>query len=170
MRKLLVLMAFLGLISINSVEAEPMQFNSQQALKRAGQEMRQNREVAFEKRLGLTEEQKAKARELRAQGHEKLRPVIEEIKAKKQEAKMIKMSRMAVQMQEEKLEVIDKELKVLEKKAHDIRKDNMKKFESILTRNQKRILKEMKKEGRKRYHAEHPAQLQFKIQQPAIKK
>ena len=69
---------------------------------------------------------------------------------------MVKMSRIAVQAQEEKLAKIDAELKVLEKKAHDIRKANMKDFESILTRKQKKILKDMKKEGRKKYQANHP--------------
>ena len=117
---------------------------------------RAQREMAFEKRLGLTEEQKVKAKEIRIKGHEKIKPVIEEIKAKKQEARMVKMSRIAVQVQEERLTKIDAELKVLEKKAHDIRKANMKEFESILTRDQKRILKEMKKEGRKNYHNTHP--------------
>ena len=114
------------------------------------------REQAFEKRLGLTEEQKLKAKEIRKNGHEKIKPVIEEIKAKKQEAKMVKMSRIAVEVQEERLAKIDAELKVLEKKANDIRKSNMKEFESILTRQQKRTLKEMKKEGRKKFQAGHP--------------
>ena len=67
------------------------------------------------------------------------------------------MSRIAVQVQEERLNAIDAELKVLEKKAHDIRKANMKEFESILTKEQKRILKQMKKEGRKKYQQNHPA-------------
>ena len=120
--------------------------------------VRQQRENAFEKRLGLTEEQKVKAKEIRIKGHERMKPVMEEIKAKKQEAKMVKMSRIAVQVQEERLMKIDAELKVLEKKAHDIRKSNMKEFESILTRDQKKILKQMKKEGRKKYHADHPCQ------------
>lgn len=115
-----------------------------------------HRENTFEKRLGLTEEQKVKAREIRIKGHEKLKPIIEEIKAKKQEAQMVKMSRIAVQVQEERLTKIDTELAVLEKKAHQIRKENMKEFESILTREQKNILKQMKKEGRKKYHANHP--------------
>ena len=83
---------------------------------------------------------------------------MEEIKAKKQEAKMVKMSRIAVQVQEERLAAIDADLKKLEKKAHDIRKSNMKEFESILTREQKKILKQMKKEGRKKYQAGHHSQ------------
>ena len=110
-----------------------------------------HRDMAFEKRLNLTEVQKLKAREIRKRGHEKLEPVIKEIRDKKQEAEMVRRSRIAVQMQEEKLAVIDAELKVLDKKAKDIRKANMKEFESILTWQQKRILKEMKKEGRKNF-------------------
>lgn len=114
-------------------------------------EKRKAREAAFEQKLGLTEAQKVQAKELRIKGREKMKPVIEEIKAKKQEAEAVKRSRIAVQMQEEKLAVIDAELKVLEKKANEIRKQNMKDFESILTAKQKRILKQMKKEGRQKF-------------------
>lgn len=114
-----------------------------------------HRDMAFEKRLNLTEVQKLKAREIRKSGHEKLEPVIKEIRNKKQEAEMVRRSRMAVQMQEEKLAVIDAELKVLDKKAKAIRKANMKEFESILTWQQKRILKDMKKEGRQRFQQSH---------------
>ena len=68
---------------------------------------------------------------------------------------MIRRSRLAVQMQEEKLTVIDNELKALEKQAQNIRKENMKEFESILTWQQKRTLKQMKKEGRKNFRTNH---------------
>ena len=116
---------------------------------------RKAHEAAFEQKLGLTEAQKIKARELRIQGRQKMKPVLEENKAKKQEARMVKMSRIAVQMQEEKLAQIDKELAVLEKKANEIRKQNMKDFEAILTKDQKKILKNMKKEGRKNFERGH---------------
>ena len=115
---------------------------------------RKARQAAFEQRLGLTEVQKAKARELRIEGRAKMKPVMDEIKLKKQEAKMVKLSRISVQMQEEKLAAIDKELQVLEKKANEIRKQNMKDFEAILTREQKKILKQMKKEGKKNFEHE----------------
>lgn len=118
---------------------------------------RKAREAAFEQKLGLTDEQKAKARELRIKAHEKMKPIMEEIKAKKQEAKMVKLSRIAVQAQKEKLAVLDAEIKELEKKANEIRKQNMKEFESILTRNQKKILKQMKKEGRKKFEERNRA-------------
>lgn len=155
MKKLLVLMSVLCL-SITAVNAaeQAQAVQNQQVQKQINQRIA--RENAFERRLELTELQKLKAREIRKTGHEKLKPVIEEIQSKKQEAEMIRRSRMAVQMQEEKLTVIDAELKVLEKKANSIRKSNMKEFESILTRQQKNTLKQMKKEGRKKYHASHP--------------
>lgn len=118
--------------------------------------LKKAREEAFEKKLGLTEAQKKKAREIRKKGHQQMHPIMEQIKDKKQEAEMIKRSRMAVRMQEEKLAVIDKELASLEKKANAIRKKNMKEFESILTKEQKEILKKMKEEGRQRFEKEHP--------------
>ena len=117
-----------------------------------------NRGAAFEKRLGLTEAQKAKARELRMKGHEKLKPVLDEINNKKQEAKMVKLSRIAVWAQEEKLAKLDKEIASLEKKANQIRRANMKEFESILTKDQRKILKQMKKEGRQRYERRKAAE------------
>lgn len=154
MKKILALLMVTIIVSgqvfaTEAVAKNPIPKQKQEAI-------RAQREAAFEKRLGLTEEQKIKAKELRVKGYEKIKPVIDEIIAKKQEAKMVKMSRIAVQAQEEKLAKIDAELKVLEKKAHDIRKANMKDFESILTRKQKKILKDMKKEGRKKYQANHP--------------
>lgn len=152
MKKIFILMTIMVLASTMVYAAE----NNEALTRQKIHAMHIQKMNAFEKRLALTEEQKIQAKEIRMKGHEQLRPVIEEIKNKKQEAKMVKMSRIAVQVQEERLEAIDKELRVLEKKAHDIRKANMKEFESILTRNQKRILKQMKKEGRKNYHQIHP--------------
>ena len=154
MKKLLVLFC-LVVLSVTAVNATEQPKMSQDAVKKM-MVAKAHRDYAFEKKLELTEVQKLKAREIRKTGHEKLKPILDEIRAKKQEAEMIRRSRMAVQMQEEKLAVIDAELKVLEKKANNIRRSNMKDFESILTRNQKKILKEMKKEGHQRYQSQHP--------------
>lgn len=162
MKKNVVLLSLLliSVLSVNATEVKNVQdVNSAQAV----QQIRIQREKAFEKRLELTEAQKLKAREIRKSGHEKIKPIILEIRKKKQEAEMVRRSRMAVQMQEEKLAAIDVELKFLEKKANDIRRANMKEFESILTRQQKRILKNMKKEGRKNYHTNHPPKSPFAI-------
>lgn len=167
MKKFLILVAVvcMSFIDVNAADSS----NTVSEVQKKSVNVRLQREAAFEKRLNLTEEQKAKAKDIRVKGHEKLKPVIEEIKAKKQEAKMVKMSRIAVQVQEERLDAIDKELKVLEKRAHDLRKQNMKEFESILTREQKKTLKQMKKEGRQRYHADHPC-VRPMLTPPAFKK
>ena len=157
MKKTLVILSLLCFtLSAGAVEQKQDAFKSQNEIQNKRIEQRMHRDMMFEQRLGLTELQKLKAREIRKNGHENLKPVLEEIKLKKQEAEMVRRSRMAVQMQEEKLIAIDKELKILEKKAQDIRRSNMREFESILTREQKRTLKNMKKEGRKRYHQAHP--------------
>lgn len=109
----------------------------------------------FEDRLNLTEEQKIKINELRVKGHEQMKPIMEQVKAKKQEAEAIKRSRMAVEMQQEKLDEIRAELKELYKQAHDLRMQNMKDFESILTKKQRKELEKIKKEGRQRFEKEH---------------
>ena len=82
-----------------------------------------------------------------------MKPIMDKIKDKRKEAEMVKMSRIAGWVQEERLNAIDKDIRNLEKKANVIRKKNMKEFESILTKDQKKILEEMKKEGRQKFEA-----------------
>lgn len=156
MKRFLVLLFMIAVssVSVNATEAtkpSPQQTNSMQAKIIA----QQKHHRMFEERLKLTEVQKLKAKNIRQAGHEKLKPIIDQIQSKKQEAEMVRRSRMAVQMQEEKLTVIDAELKDLEKQAQKIRKENMKEFESILTWQQRKVLKDMKKEGRKNYRQNH---------------
>ena len=133
--------------------------------------IRKAREAAFEQKLGLTEEQKVKAKELRIKGHKEMKPIMDKIRDKKKEAEMVKMSRVAGWVQEERLNAIDKDIKNLEKKANAIRKKNMKEFESILTKDQKKILEEMKKEGRQRFeHGQRPHPCPEGVESPAIVK
>ena len=82
-----------------------------------------------------------------------MKPIMDKIKDKRKEAEMVKMSRIAGWVQEERLNAIDKDIRNLEKKANVIRKKNMKEFESILTKDQKKILEDMKKEGRQKFEA-----------------
>ena len=112
--------------------------------------------AAFDEKLGLTDVQKQKAKEIRIKGHKKIKPIFEEIQGKKKEIEMIKLSKMAEKGQAEKIEQLNKEIQALEKQLKKARKENMKEFESILTKEQKATLKTMKKEGRKRYYATHP--------------
>ena len=163
MKKVLIISCALCLIAGASYAAEPI--NKPDFAKKCEitkkmppnpeqmEKIRKAHEAAFESRLGLTEVQKLKARELRKAGHEKIKPVMDDLHAKKQEAEAIRQSKLTIQEQEEKLTAIDKDIAGLQKKAQTIRKQNMKDFEAILTRDQKKILKNMKKEGRKSFEA-----------------
>ena len=113
------------------------------------------RQEAFEKRLKLTDEQKAQAKELRQKSFEQMKPIMEKIKEKHQEIDAVKRSRMAVEMQQEKLAELHKELKALKRAAHELRMQNMKDFEAILTKKQLKELKKMKEEGRKNFEKRH---------------
>ena len=113
---------------------------------------RAKKEAAFEQRLGLTDEQKQQAKELRMQGHDKIKPVIDKLKNREQEVQMVKNSNLSPQSQKEKLDSLYSDIHTLRKEAHDIRVENMKSFEEILTNDQKKILKEMKQEGKKKYN------------------
>ncbi len=122
------------------------------------QEQIKKREIKreqFEKRLKLTEEQKVKIKELQQNGREQMKPIIEQIQAKRQEAEAVRRSRIAVEMQQEKLAEIQKDIQALKKQAHELRMQNMKDFEAILTKKQQKELKKMKEEGRKRFEKEH---------------
>jgi len=105
----------------------------------------------FDKRLNLTEEQKALAKDIRKKGHEEMKPIMDKIKDLKQEKEMVKLSRISTQAQEEKIAEIDAQIKELRKQAHEMRAKNMKEFEAILTEKQKKELAKMKKEGRKNF-------------------
>ena len=157
MKKLAILLCTLCVItgSANAaVENEKVQAVKKMPPREDVMKMKKHHE-AFEQKLGLTEVQKLKAREQRKAGFEKIKPVIEELKVKRQEAEAIRRSKISVQEQEEKLTVIDKDIQALEKQAAQIRKQNMKDFESILTKQQRATLKKMKKEGRAKYGREH---------------
>ena len=116
---------------------------------------RKARERDFEQKLKLTEAQKIKTRELRREGFLKMKPVMDEMNAKKQEAFVIKKYNLSNEEKEQKLIIIDKEINELHKKIIEIRKQNMKDFESILSNEQRKILKNMKKEGRENFAKEH---------------
>ncbi len=109
----------------------------------------------FEKRLKLTEKQKTQAKELRQKGHEQMKPIMEQIKAKHDEADMVRKSKIVARDQKAQLDKIDAELRDLHRQAHELRMQNMKEFESILTKKQKKELAKIKKEGRKEFEKNH---------------
>ena len=159
MKKFLAFMYAITMSVVMATAAEQTQPNNIEFKPPCQHQITQDRvkkAAEFDKKLGLTEEQKVQARELRKQGFEKMKPVMDEIKAKRKEAVSVKKSNLAPKAQEEKLVQIDKDIKALEKQAHEIRKANMKEFESILTKEQQKTLKQMKKEGRDNFKKNHP--------------
>ena len=119
------------------------------------EEQKRLREKEFEQKLGLTDNQITKAKELREQGFIKIKPVMDELHLKRIEALKIKNSDLSNEVKEEKLLILDKEVQELHKKASEIRKQNMKDFESILDKNQRNVLNNMKKEGRTNFQKDH---------------
>ncbi len=105
----------------------------------------------FEKRLKLTDEQKAKAKEIREQGHKELKSVMDEIKIKRDEINKIENSFNTDADKKAKIEPLRAEVRELNKKAHGLKIQNMKNFEEILTEKQLKTLKKMKNEGRKKF-------------------
>ena len=115
----------------------------------------QQHEKQFEQRLQLTDAQKKQAKELRMKAQKEIKPIMEQIKSKEQEIAAVKLSKISTQAQEEKIEALKGEIRELHKKAHDIRKENMKEFEALLTKKQLKELNKIKQEGRKKFEQQH---------------
>ncbi len=127
----------------------------------------QKRNAEFEKRLKLSDKQKTKAEEIRKQGFEQMKPIMDKLQEKKAEFEAIKKSEETGQAQQEKIDQLNKEIGALNRAAHEIRMQNMKDFEGILSRKQKKEMKKMKEEGRKKFEeqrkkgAHHPGGPEF---------
>ena len=111
--------------------------------------------VEFEKRLNLTEEQKLKIEANKQKDKEKMKPLFEEMKAKRGELRSIRLNPALSDLEKSKKSaVIEKDLIDLRVKADELRSNNMKNFENILTKEQKvefaKIKEEQKKEMEKR--------------------
>lgn len=111
------------------------------------------RNEEFEKRLNLSDKQKAQAEALRKQGFEKMKPVMEKLKQKHDEIASLKDKTDDASVQ--KREQLRKEIGALKREAHEQRMQNMKDFESILTKKQQKELIKLKEEGRKKFEKEH---------------
>ena len=117
------------------------------------------RQTDFENRLKLTDEQKAQAKEIRVKGHQQMEPVMQKMKETRAQMDAVRKSKIAVQEQEEQLAKLRNEMRDLRKQANEIRMQNMKEFESILTKKQLKELNKMKKEGRKAFEKAHKKQI-----------
>lgn len=105
----------------------------------------------LDERLKLTEEQKAKAHELRMKGHEKIKPVMEKMKVKHQEMKQVIQSNISKEEKDKKVAALKKDIQKLRQEARKIRNENTKAFESILTPEQKAEFEKIKQEAKARH-------------------
>lgn len=117
--------------------------------------MSQEGKEAFEKRLKLTDAQKAQAKEIHQKGYEEIKPVVDKIVLKREEIAAVKRSTLSPEAQAEKITQLKKEIRELKTQTRSIQMKNMKEFEAILTDKQKAELKKIKEEGRKKFEKEH---------------
>jgi Spy/CpxP family protein refolding chaperone len=103
--------------------------------------------------LNLTEEQKATLKQNREESKKKMKPIMKKMSKKKYEIDKVMLSNASKLEKIEKIEKIKAEMKVLKIQADQIRREDMKKFESVLTDEQKAKFEEIKKEKKKEFEA-----------------
>ena len=87
MKKILVLLlaVYLSSVATQAKIPEDCIKNRHPLPPRMTEQERTQRENAFDQRLGLTEEQKQKSKEIRLEGRDKIKPVIDKIKSRESE-------------------------------------------------------------------------------------
>jgi len=106
--------------------------------------------VDIEKKLKLTPEQKAKAKALRMESREQIRPIMDAIKTKMEQKEIIKHNQsLSAAAQCEQVEKLNKQINELKRQAQDIRIRNERDFESLLTSKQRKTLDKIKSDARK---------------------
>lgn len=168
MKKLLPVLLLSAVLTIGSAQAfanESADTIPQKPSKEQQMKVRQS----FEKRLNLTEEQKTKAKKIHQKGAKQMKSLMDKKIELKKEIRTIKKSDLDETKKHEQISKKFKEMRKLDKKAHQIRKQNGKDFEKILTDEQKNELAKMKSEGRKRFEKKHPPRPPFGMFGPDFK-
>ncbi|MCD7780071.1 MAG: Spy/CpxP family protein refolding chaperone [Candidatus Gastranaerophilales bacterium] len=107
----------------------------------------EKKKAEFEKRLKLTDKQKKQIEENKIKDREKIKPVFDEMKAKKQELDKLKADETVSPIDKlKKEEQLKREIGDLKHKIRAAHESNMKNFESILTKKQKKEFEKIKKE------------------------
>ncbi len=130
------------------------------------------KKAEFEKRLNLTEKQKEQIEKNKQKDREKMKPIFEKMKENKQAIMKIHQDKSLTHEDKVvKSAEYEKELIDLKVKANELRKENMKNFENLLTDEQKaefaKIKEEQKKEMEKR-RAKFKGKKGFKHPHPPI--
>lgn len=112
----------------------------------------QKRAEEFNKALGLSDEQVAKAREIRMNGHDKMKPLMDKKKVKLDEIRAVMDNdNLTIKEQDKRVDVLKTELRSIDQDIRQIRQDNEKEFKAILTPEQKVKYAQIKEEGRKHF-------------------
>jgi Spy/CpxP family protein refolding chaperone len=161
MKKSLIIATALVMLTSTMSYAQTATTTNQSGTTQASQYQRppkgpdfQKRNAEFESRLKLTDKQKAKAKEIHKKGFEEMKPIMDKLQEKRAEIDAVKRSKMSVDAQNERIAELQKEIGALKNEAHRLRMQNMKDFEAILTKKQKKELQKMKEEGRKNFDKE----------------
>lgn len=123
--------------------------------KRPSKEEMEAKKLEFERRLNLTEAQKKQIEADKQKDRETIKPIIERTKTLKRELHEIdENTTLSQQEKEAKVQKMKSELRELHILANKCRKENMQRFEAILTDKQKaefsKIKEEQKQEMEKR--------------------
>ena len=105
----------------------------------------------FEKELKLTDEQKAKAQEIRDNEREQIKPILDKIGEKYKEQKEIMDKRLTAEERQQELAPIREDIRALRGEIHKIKKQSKEAFESILTSKQLKQLDKMKDKAKKEF-------------------
>ncbi len=105
----------------------------------------------FEEALKLTDEQKAKAKEIRENEKEQIKPILDKIAEKYKEQKEIMDKKLTFDERQQELAPIRKEIRELRGEIHKIKKQSKDSFEAILTSKQLKKLEKMKDNAKKEF-------------------
>lgn len=104
----------------------------------------------FEKRLKLSDEQKKQIELNKQKDIETIKPIIDELHAKIAEKHKIRQNKeLKVGEAEKMMADVDKQIRDLKIQADNLRKENMKNFENLLTEKQKKEFAKIKDEQKK---------------------
>lgn len=118
----------------------------------------QERRMELKNELNLTEEQAAKAKQLREQSREKMKPYFDQIKTERSKLKQMRESNAS----QEELAKQREKVADLMKKAKEIHKQNLESFESILTSEQKAKFEANRKKRMEEMKNKHPKMFENK--------
>ena len=159
MKKLLLLTAILSVALCSQVYAaentEASTLPTKQISKPCCEKLNKPQKRDFGKTLNLTDDQKAKAKEIHKKGFEQIKPIMDKIELKQEEIEAVKRSSLAPEVQAKRIVTLRKDIRELRHQAREVQMKNMKEFESILTDTQKEELKKIKEEGRKKFERNH---------------